>query len=126
SQFHSSAKSWWEACLSGPETVAIPWVVSLGFVRLVTNPRIFLNPIPVQEATHEVRLWLEQPQVQILQPGPRHATIVLGYLDKVGAGGNLTTDAHLAALAVEYQAALYTSDVDFSRFAGLRWINPLD
>ena len=43
----------------------------------------------------------------------------------LGTAGNLTTDAHLAALAMEYQATLHTTDADFARFPGLKWENPL-
>src|SRR4051794_32599463 len=71
------------------------------------------------------RSWLERPQVQILQPGPRHLDLLDSLLKAAKASGNLTTDVHLAALAIEHQAELHTNDGDFSRFPGLRWTNPL-
>jgi len=122
---HTMAMSWWERCLAGTETVGLAWVAALGFLRIFTNPKVFANPMPVQTATAHVRSWLEHPQVQILHPGPRHADIFFAYLNQLGTAANLTTDAHLAALAQEYQAVLHTADTDFARFAGLRWINPL-
>ena len=76
-------------------------------------------------AIAHVRSWQAQPPVRILQPGTRFDTLFLDYLAGLGAGGNLTTDAQLAALAVEHQAELHSCDADFSRFPGLRWINPL-
>lgn len=83
------------------------------------------NPMPVAAATATVRHWLDHPQVLPLEPGPRHASLLLGLLDAVGTAGNLTSDAHLAALAMEHEAELHSTDADFGRFAGLRWRNPL-
>ncbi len=125
SRFHSKTGPWWEECLSGRETVGLAWLVVLGFVRIMTSARVFRNPMPVHDAIRHARSWLECPPVQMLQPGPRHADIVFGYLQEVGTAANLTTDAHLAALAQEYQGVLHTTDLDFSRFRGLRWRNPL-
>lgn len=125
SRFHARAKAWWEDCLSHPAAVALPWAVSLGFIRLMTSPRVFSSPMPVTDAVRHVGSWLDCPHVQILQPGPRHGALVFAYLKELGTGGNLSTDAHLAAMAQEYQAILHTSDADFTRFAGLRWVNPL-
>ncbi|MCP5522006.1 MAG: type II toxin-antitoxin system VapC family toxin [Verrucomicrobiales bacterium] len=122
---HRAAKDWWEDCLNGRTPVGIPWVVAAAFVRLMTHPRILKSPLPVGQAVTHVRLWLEQPVARILQPGTRFATIFFGYLEALGTGGDLTTDAQLAALAVEHQAVLHSNDADFARFSGLRWINPL-
>jgi predicted nucleic acid-binding protein len=72
-----------------------------------------------------VEAWLAQPQVALLHPGERHATILFDLLRGLGTAGNLTTDAHLAALAIEHQAELCSTDADFARFPGLRWRNPL-
>ena len=125
SRFHETAKPWWEACLSGRETVGLPWAVLLGFLRIIGNPKVFLRPMPIAEAADQVEAWLERPQVQVVHPGARHRELVLRYLREFGTAGNLTTDTHLAALSVEYQATLYTADADFARFGGLRWKNPL-
>ena len=77
-----------------------------------------------QAATH-VESWLRRPMVRVLNPGPRHAELAFGLLRAEGKGGNLTTDAHLAALAIEANATMHTADTDFLRFPGLKWLNPL-
>ena len=97
----------------------------LGFLRLSTHRQVAANPLPVSEACSIVASWLASRQVSILHPGNRHADILFDLLRAVGTGGNLTTDAHLAALAIEYQVELQTTDGDFARFPGLRWRNPL-
>jgi toxin-antitoxin system PIN domain toxin len=125
SKFHAPAKSWWEDCLKAQETIGLPWAVSLGFLRMTTNRRLFPNPMSVSTATAIVRSWIDRQEVLVLNPGPRHADIVLGYLNELGTAGNLTSDAHLAALAHEFQAILHSNDADFARFSGLRWKNPL-
>jgi toxin-antitoxin system PIN domain toxin len=122
---HLAAKDWWETTLSNPRPVALCWAVMLGFIRLSTQRGIFQTPLQVSAACNEVRSWLAQPQVIILEPGRRHASIVLDLLEKLGAAGNLTTDAHLAALAIEHQCELCSTDGDFKRFSGLQWTNPL-
>jgi toxin-antitoxin system PIN domain toxin len=91
----------------------------------MTNRRILTEPLSPDRAVDLVRSWLDQPSVIILQPGLKFAGLFLGYLEKLGTAGNLTTDTQLAALAVESQAELHSNDTDFSRFEGLRWRNPL-
>jgi uncharacterized protein len=121
---HAAAKAWWRNLLRGAIPVGIPWVVILGFIRLCTSRGVLLPPVTTTEALNRVEAWLEQPVVSILQPGPQHLAHLKVAL-AVTAGGALTTDAHLAALAIEYRAELHSNDTDFSRFAGLRWRNPL-
>lgn len=125
SPHHLTAKEWWETTLSRPQPVALCWAVMLGFVRLSTKRGIFRQPLPVSVSCDEVRAWLAQPQVIILEPGKRHASIVFDLLERLGTAGNLTTDAHLAALAIEHQCELCSTDADFKRFPGLHWTNPL-
>jgi toxin-antitoxin system PIN domain toxin len=125
SGFHERAKRWWEQCLSGTEIVGVSWMAALGFLRLITNARVFENPMPVPVATEIVQSWLARPQVQVIQAGPPHAGILFRLLNDLGTAANLTTDAHLAALAIEYQAIIHTTDTDFARFPGLRYRNPL-
>jgi toxin-antitoxin system PIN domain toxin len=122
---HKPAKAWWEETLNGNTPVGLPWVTSSGFIRIMTNRRILTEPLSPDRAVDLVRSWLDQPTVIILQPGPKFAGLFLGYLEKLGTAGNLTTDAQLAALAVESQAELHSNDTDFTRFEGLRWRNPL-
>ncbi len=125
SKWHVPAQAWLERLLSASHTVGLPWVTVLGFMRIATNRKALPRPLTVAEACLEVRGWLARPNVEILHPGDRHADILLELLEHVGVAGNLTTDAHLAALAIEYQAELHSADADFGRFPGLRWRNPL-
>ena len=125
SPVHDRARSWWERTLSKPVAVGIPWVVILGYLRITTHPRILERPLPVKVALSHVSAWLAQPQVSLLHPGDQHASILFELLRTLGTGGNLTTDAHLAALCIEHQADLRSTDADFARFSGLRWDNPL-
>jgi toxin-antitoxin system PIN domain toxin len=83
------------------------------------------RPLPPGEALAHVRGWLERDHVRPLDPGPRHLDVLQDLFAATGVGGNLTTDTHLAALAVEHQAELHSNDADFARFPGLRWRNPL-
>lgn len=122
---HEPAKAWWEEALSGNTPVGLPWVASAGFIRIMTNRRILTDPLSTDHAIQRVQSWLDQPNVIVLEPGPKFTGLFFGYLEKLGTAGSLTTDAQLAALAVENQAALHSNDTDFSRFAGLRWRNPL-
>ena len=123
---HQQAKTWWEQGMRGRQPVAIPWVVALGFLRIMTSRAVLPRPMGVGTALDHVRSWLDQPAVLLLQPGPRH----LGILTSFGEAGVLTaalmTDAHIAALAIENQATVHSNDSDFSRFPGLHWINPLN
>ena len=123
---HAGARAWWEGCLNGTNPVALTWVVILGFIRLTTSRQILTNPWSASDVCAVVRTWLERPYVTVLHPGDRHAEILFGLLSSVGTAANLTTDAHLAALAIEHQAELHSTDTDFSRFTGLRWVNPLE
>lgn len=122
---HGTAKRWLEEQLSGTETFAFAWAVLLAFIRLSTNPRIFEQPLEPGEAFELVEGWLAQPCATIVHPTDRHATLLRELLEPLGTAGNLTSDAHLAALAIEHGAELCSSDSDFSRFPGLRWLDPL-
>ena len=125
SAVHPAAKRWWEELLSAPGPVGLPWVVALGFIRITTHSRIVARPLPPETVCSHVESWLAQPQVSLLHPGPMHAAVLFDLLRRLGTAGNLTTDAHLAALAIEHQAELHSTDADFSRSSGLRWRNPL-
>lgn len=125
SMFHVPARRWWEETMSSSRPVGLCWAVMLGFIRLSTRRGIFREPLSVALACGEIRAWLAQPQVIILEPGRHHAAIVFDLLETLGAGGNLTTDAHLAALAIEHRCQLCTTDGDFALFPGLHWSNPL-
>ena len=116
SRRHEAAREWWETLMNGTGSVGLPWAAVLGFIRISTNPKILDNPLDVGSACGRVRSWLAQPQTMLIHPGDRHADILFELLDAVGAAGNLTTDAHLAALAIEHQAELHSTDADMARF----------
>jgi hypothetical protein len=125
SRDHAAALGWWEDCLNGVEPVGLAWAVLLGFIRLTTSRQVLTQPLTAGDACAHVRAWLGQPPVAVLHPGERHPEILFGLLEGLGTAANLTTDAHLAALAIEYQAELHSTDADFARFSGLNWRNPL-
>ena len=125
SPVHERARNWWEELLNGSHSVGLTWVASLGFIRIITHRSILSRPLRVERACAYVRSWLAQPVVGILHPGARHADILFELLGALGSAGNMTTDAHLAAVTIEHQAELHSTDADFSRFPGLRWRNPL-
>jgi uncharacterized protein len=122
---HIQARQWWEALLNSQRPVGLAWVTILGFIRLTTHPKLAANPLTPKLSIEQVRNWLAVPSVRIVTPGQDHGVILFRLLEQVGVAGNLTTDAHLAAIAIEYQAELASTDSDFTRFAGLRLTNPL-
>jgi toxin-antitoxin system PIN domain toxin len=122
---HEAARNWLDDTLSGADTVALAWHVIVGFVRLSTRAVVFERPLTVDESFDVVDGWLEQPCVTVVHPTDRHAAVLRGLLTPLGAAGNLTSDAHLAALSIEHGAELCSTDIDFSRLSGVRWIDPL-
>ena len=122
---HLAAKRWWEESVRGLQTVGLPWVVALGFVRIMTSRTVMARPLDPATAVRHVRSWLDQHSVFIVQPGPRHINILAGFAEAGVLTSPVLTDAHLAAIAVEHQAVVHTNDADFTRFPGLRWENPL-
>jgi toxin-antitoxin system PIN domain toxin len=125
SPHHAQANRWWSDCLSQTEPVGLSHGVVLGFLRLSTRAPVFQQPLSIGEAAELVRSWVACSNVQIILPSDGHLDRVLDLLQQLGAAGNLVADAHLAALAIEYDAVLHTTDADFVRFPGLRWFNPL-
>ena len=122
---HRTALDWWQAQLSGDESIGLPWVVVSGFIRITTQPRLFPNPLSVEQAIGIVDDWLAQPNAILVNPGEKHWEILRRLLLKSGTAGNLTTDAHLAALAIEFGATLFSFDNDFARFQpDLNFVNP--
>lgn len=122
---HKAARNWWEDLLNSYQPVAIPWLVSHGFIRVMTHPRVLERPLRVEDALARVREWLEWSSVEVLVPGSRHLEILESLLGETGVGGNMVTDTVLAALAIEYQCEIHSNDNDFARFSGLRWKDPL-
>jgi toxin-antitoxin system PIN domain toxin len=122
---HETTLRWFEQALSGTETVAFAWFALLGFLRITTRRQSTHDPWPIESALEEIQRWLAQPVATVIHPTDRHAAVLRDLLAPLGAGGNLTSDAHLAALAIEHGATLCSHDNDFSRFAGLSWEDPL-
>lgn len=122
---HTAARDWWNAALSGTETIALTWPVLLAFLRLSTRAIVFSTPLSPEQTFGVIEAWLSQPCVTIVHPGERHPSILRDLILGVGTAGNLTTDAHLAAVTIEHGAELCSCDGDFARFSGLRWNNPL-
>ena len=126
SPFHRAARSWWESCLSGSESVGLTHPVIFAFVRIGTNTRAFEAPLSLDEASGHVSSWLDRQVTRVLQPASDHVPHVLSLLAAAGsAGANLVTDAQIAALAIAYGATVHTADRDFMRFPGLRCCYPL-
>ena len=125
SPHHSRALLWLTEQLSGTEPVGFAWSVLLAFVRLSTRPPVFVQPLQPAEAFDLVESWLAQPCTLVLHPTDRHLAILRGLIEEVGTAGNLTSDAHLAALAIEHGGEVCSADADFGRFRGVRWTNPL-
>lgn len=116
-----TARRWVEDTLNGAHGLAFAWLALVGFVRLSTRPGILNRPLSVADALTVQDDWLTCPNTKILQPGQRHADIFARLLLTVGTGGNLTNDAHLAALAIEHNAEMTSFDRDFKRFPGLKF-----
>jgi uncharacterized protein len=125
SEYHTAARTWWDAQLSGVEPVCLCWPVVKAFIRIGTNPRASRQPLTIKEAIERVQSWLDQPWVKIIQPTENHWTIFQQMLRAGNATANLVSDAHLAALAVEHNCILNSTDSDFARFRGLKWKNPI-
>jgi len=122
---HAAAKRWLEAAVAGQVPVRLAWVTVMAFVRIMTHPQVFRRPLSLQEAVGIIDEWLEHPMVSVLDAGDRHWSILRGLLLDGQASGPLSTDAHLAALAIEHGATLHTTDRDFARFPTLKVVDQL-
>ena len=122
---HKRARRWLEQALSGADPVGLPWIVVLALIRITTREGIMRRPLPVAAAIGYVQDWLRQPCVEAVAPGEHHWSILCRLLEATGTAGNLTSDAHIATLALERGAAVYSTDHDFARFPGVRHVNPL-
>ena len=121
---HAEARTWWESALNGDEPVGLAWSVVTGFLRLSTHAAALPRPLTVEQACVRVNRWLGQPPVRLVRETDEHWRHLERLLSETGTGGNLTSDAHLAALAISRGATLVSFDNDFARFRNLRWINP--
>lgn len=124
SPHHQRCHEWLVAAFTGDAPVGLSWQVLLGFLRLSTKSIVFAQPLSVLEAFDVIDSWRAQPASVDLLPSERHAQVLRQLLVQSGTGGNLTSDAHLAALAITHGATLVTCDRDFGRFSGLKYFNP--
>ena len=122
---HDAARRWFEQTLSGAAPVGLPWVAILAFIRITTRTGIMRRPLSPSAALACAASWLEQPCVEAVAPGEHHWPILRALLEATGSAGNLTTDAHIAALALERGAHVYSADHDFARFPGVMHVDPL-
>ena len=125
SEHHETARNWWDTQLSGSEAVALCWPVVTAFIRIGTNARLHKRPLTLKEAIERVQSWIDQPCVRIIQASEQHWELFQKMLRVGNATANLVSDARLAALAVEHNCMLHSTDTDFARFRGLKWKNPI-
>ena len=123
---HARARAWLEATMSSPDPVRFAWASILVFLRITTDLRALAHPRPMSDVASIAAEWLARPNVDVLSPTPRHWMILRDLLDRGQVRGPLVSDAHLAALAIEHGVTLCTTDRDFARFPGLKWMNPLE
>ena len=125
SEHHETARNWWDTQLSGSDAVALCWPVLTAFIRIGTNARLHKRPLTLKEAIERVQSWIDQPCVRIIQASEQHWELFQKMLRVGNATANLVSDARLAALAVEHNCVLHSTDTDFARFRGLKWKNPI-
>ncbi len=125
SALNKKARQWWDKQLSQEDPVCLCWPVVMAFIRISTHSRVFEKPLSIPQAIKRVQSWFEQPCVKVIHPSSKHWEILQLLLKEGQATANLSSDAHLAALAIENGCALYSTDADFSRFPSLQWENPL-
>ena len=122
---HGRYREWLTGALAADEPVALPGQVLSGFMRVATNPRVFAHATPPAEAARYVQALRSAPGAVAPRLGDSHMETFLRLCVEVNAKGNLVADAYLAAIAIELDALLVTTDRDFARFPGLRWRHPL-
>jgi toxin-antitoxin system PIN domain toxin len=121
---HAPALAALEAVLNAEEPVGFAWTALLAFLRLSTRPGIFAKPLSLTDVFDIVDQWLGATPAQVLEPTSSHAAVLRRLLVPLGTGGNLTSDAHLAALSLEHEGTVLTYDHDFGRFPGVKWKSP--
>lgn len=124
SSFHTVAHAWLESALNGIERVGLPWASLMAFQRIITHPRITDRPLTPASAWTFIDDWLNASSAWVPVPGARHRDVLRALLIEGDLRGNLVTDAHLAALAIEHGTSICSFDSDFARFDGLRWMHP--
>lgn len=124
SPFHRPAYDWLQETLNGPVRVGLPWASLLAFQRISTHPRASANPLSPRQSWAHIADWLDADATWVPAPGGQHADILHRLIVHGDLRGNLVTDAHLAALAIEHGVGVCSMDSDFARFPQLTWINP--
>jgi toxin-antitoxin system PIN domain toxin len=122
---HEAAKAWMEEALNGPRRVGIPWVSSIAFVRIATNPRALREALTPADAWSIVTAWLDAPSTWVPEPGPGYRELLGTLLARHQVHGSLVSDAALAALCIEHGLEVVSNDSDFARFPEVTWRNPL-
>jgi toxin-antitoxin system PIN domain toxin len=123
---HQEYADWLRNLLADQEPYGVADIVLGGFLRVVTHPKVFRQPTPLETALAFVEVLRIQPNCVPVAPGQRHWAIFTDLCLAAGVKGNLVPDAYLAALAIESGSEWVTTDRDYSRFPGLRWRHPLD
>ncbi|PXA03723.1 hypothetical protein DDZ13_10535 [Coraliomargarita sinensis] len=122
---HEQALAWWRKTLESDIPVRLATGVIFAFVRLASHRRVFAHPLTPGEAFDYIENWLEFPSVEIAENISDDVIVVRKLLEDAGTGGNLVSDAQIAAIATRLDACIYSADDDFDRFPGIRWQNPL-
>ncbi|GAA2232534.1 type II toxin-antitoxin system VapC family toxin [Rarobacter faecitabidus] len=121
---HDDSRQWLDTALGGGDRVGFAWNVLLAFIRISTHHALLPTPLSSADAIAQADLWLSSPNAVLVSPGPAHQHHLSTLLTRTGGGGNLTNDAHLAALSLEHRASIASYDNDFSRFPGVTWHTP--
>ena len=122
---HAAAKSWWESAVNSGAAIGLTWTTILGFLRLTTRRVVYQPPLTISQAEQHIAAIFTQPNIRIVEPGQRHAALLFQLLREAGIAGDLTTGAHLAAVALEWNATVYSADADFARWPAVKFVNPL-
>lgn len=125
SRFHERSAVWWQACLEGAEPVGLCAAVLFAFIRIGTSRRVYREPLSIDEVNDRVRSWLDRSVTDFLVTQEADVLQAMAWLEAAGSGGNLTTDAQIAAVAHRHRATVHTADTDFGRFPDVRWVNPI-
>lgn len=125
SPHHARSRDWLTAALSGDQRVGIPWQSVGGFVRIATHPRAARRPLTTEQAWQVVDSWFASPVAWVPPEGDRTVRILRALMLDHHLSSGMTTDAQLAALALEHGVAVVSADTDFARIPGVRWVNPL-
>jgi toxin-antitoxin system PIN domain toxin len=121
---HDAYRDWLERTVDAELPFGVADLVLSGFLRVVTNPRVFVKPTPLEQALAVVEELRSRPNYVSLTPGARHWGLFTSLCRTADARGNLVADAYLAAIAIETGSEWITADRDYARFPGLRWRHP--